>query len=260
MTTVSAAKTRSAMTQEQLEEKYEPPEFRLSERYAWMMKTFGLGFMFSSVFPLSLVLAFVTLLITLVIDRVRLLRYCRRPVLYDSTMALRAIDTLKVFWAANIVLSIYMFERHNPQNMFSSLSSYNRGGGGAYLPCLISLALFAAYVILPFGMLANRCASAKVAPNISSDYLDNHGIQVYCAPAPSSMLPEVAQAAGGPRLTGHCTLEAYVRNRYVLRWDKQQGQASLTLEHITESSPAAVATAATAAPTDTQLRQQLPMQ
>lgn len=137
-----------ALTQEELNNAMEPPEYHLGDRYGMQLKSIMTGLIFMTVWPPALLITFITLFVSYWIEKHNLLRVYSRPS--------QSLD--KIYVGATKVVSIAMIVWYAVDLIFQPLdlrfSDWKSMGSNArgtiyYLAFWgVSVIIFSVYVIL----------------------------------------------------------------------------------------------------------------
>jgi hypothetical protein len=111
-------------TQEQLDQRFTPPEWQFPVRVAAVMNTFFTCLMYSSGHPILLAVGAGSFLIAFLVDRWALLRIYRRPPRFDNAMALFSLHAIPYAIFVHLLFSIWVYS--DPTVLYSpSVASRN---------------------------------------------------------------------------------------------------------------------------------------
>jgi len=121
-------------SQRELNELTTPPPFLLSERYGQLIAQVLYSLIFSAGIPLVYVGMVVFLALSIVIDRVMLLRYCANPPRYTGKLAALLIHLIPIGVALHFAMGTWIFgQRDAPSHVLDGgVSGSYAAGGGAY--------------------------------------------------------------------------------------------------------------------------------
>ena len=121
-------------SQRELNELTTPPPFLLSERYGQLIAQVLYSLIFSAGIPLVYVGMVVFLALSIVIDRVMLLRYCANPPRYTGKLAALLVHLIPIGVALHFAMGTWIFgQRDAPSHVLDGgVSGSYAAGGGAY--------------------------------------------------------------------------------------------------------------------------------
>ena len=101
--------TDKVKSQRELNELTTPPPFLLSERYGQFIAQVVYSLIFSAAIPIVHVAMVVFIAMSIVIDRVMLVRYCANPPRYSAKLAALLIHSMPVAVALHFAVAVWAF-------------------------------------------------------------------------------------------------------------------------------------------------------